>query len=181
MTSAGFTVSASANILSVVTTHWRPPGALLELRTTRGPSDLAKASPRAACAPDGATLPIERPRTRAECIDGPRPCPWIGCRAHLLTDRVTKDGTLRASPAPGRPSKPIDAWTDEELGASLARLPESCALDVAERGGVSLAEIARLLGGMSRERARQLEASAFEKLSAAPVRTWGSHDARWCE
>jgi hypothetical protein len=25
----------------------------------------------------------DRPRTRADCIDGPRPCPWYGCRYHL--------------------------------------------------------------------------------------------------
>lgn len=25
----------------------------------------------------------ERPRTRAACVNGPRPCPWVSCRHHL--------------------------------------------------------------------------------------------------
>ena len=32
-------------------------------------------------AEDGA--PPDRPRTRADCLKGPRPCPWIMCRHHL--------------------------------------------------------------------------------------------------
>jgi hypothetical protein len=27
-----------------------------------------------------------RPRTRADCLDGPRPCPWFRCRYHLAFD-----------------------------------------------------------------------------------------------
>src|SRR5690606_3867534 len=27
-----------------------------------------------------------KPRTRAECVDGPRPCPFVSCRHHLYVD-----------------------------------------------------------------------------------------------
>ena len=36
-----------------------------------------------ACAP----TPGRRPRTRGECLGGPRPCPWIDCRHHLGGER----------------------------------------------------------------------------------------------
>jgi hypothetical protein len=29
---------------------------------------------------------VERPRTRAECKDEPRPCPWVACKHHLYLD-----------------------------------------------------------------------------------------------
>ncbi len=40
---------------------------------------------------------------------------------------------------------------------------ESCALDLAERGGMTLQEVAEVLG-VTRERIRQLESKALRKL-----------------
>ena len=74
----------------------------------------------------------ERPRTRGDCVDGPRPCPWRTCRYHLA------DMLRRAS-------------------------EESCALDVADRGGATLEELGEILG-VTRERVRQLEAAALFKV-----------------
>jgi hypothetical protein len=35
-------------------------------------------------------LPVlDRPRTRGDCIDGPRPCPWVDCRHHLLSEEYS--------------------------------------------------------------------------------------------
>ena len=73
-----------------------------------------------------------KPRTRGDCLAGPRPCPWTGCRYHLASD-------VRGP------------------------LSESCALDVAGRGGATLEEVGNLLG-VSRERIRQIEGTALEKL-----------------
>ena len=70
------------------------------------------------------------PRTRGDCLAGPRPCPWTGCRYHL---------------GPAR---------------------ESCALDLAGRGGMTLDEIGALLG-VTRERIRQIEGTALAKLVPA--------------
>lgn len=94
-----------------------------------------------------------RPRTRGDCQAGPRPCPWYGCRFHLGLD-------LKSSGAP--------------IAADLDAVPESCALDVADRGPVTLEEVATLLPalegsaagtvGLSRERVRQIELQALEKV-----------------
>jgi hypothetical protein len=89
-----------------------------------------------------------RPRTRAECCDGPRPCLWVSCRFHLYLDVNEATGSLKLN----FPDK--EPW----------ELQSSCALDVAEQGGLTLEEIGRLLN-VTRERARQLEASGMRKLA----------------
>lgn len=95
-------------------------------------------------APLPTTSPTALPRPparRADCIDGPRPCPWIGCRYHLQVER-------RARQAP-----------TERAGQ------ESCSLDLADRGRMRLQEIADVLG-VTRERVRQIELKAMAKLAA---------------
>lgn len=87
-----------------------------------------------------------RPQSREECVKGPRPCPWVSCRFNLYLD-VREDGVLKLNFPDREP---------EEMSAS-------CALDLADDGPRTLDSIAALMG-MSKERARQLEATAFEKL-----------------
>ena len=82
-----------------------------------------------------------RPRTRADCIDGPRPCPFVGCRHHLAID-VNRSGSIH------------------HTGAR-----ESCVLDVAEGGPRPLIEVGHIIG-VTRERVRQLETIALRKLQA---------------
>ena len=90
-----------------------------------------------------AALEAERPRVRAECVDGPRPCPWVSCRHHLALE-VTPGGGLM-----------------EVL--QLEPGVQSCSLDVAEDGGHTLEGVADLLR-VTRERVRQIEAVALSKL-----------------
>lgn len=80
----------------------------------------------------------ERPKTRADCVDGPRPCPWASCRYHLLVD-ITEDGRLYRN-------HPFDEDDDDSILAALATMTETCALDVAAGHGVSLTVVGELLG-----------------------------------
>lgn len=66
-----------------------------------------------------ATLPT-RPRCRAQCKNGPRPCPWVSCRYHLYLN-VCRGGRLRFK------------WGPDVI-AALEKMPDTCALDVADRG-----------------------------------------------
>jgi hypothetical protein len=88
-----------------------------------------------------------RPKTRAECGDGPRPCLYVSCRFHLYLEVNEATGSIKLN------FPDVEPWD----------LPETCALDIAERGGLTLEEIGRLMN-MTRERARQLETHGLEKL-----------------
>lgn len=90
----------------------------------------------------------ERPTTRAECRQAARPCLFVSCRFHLYVD-VTARGGLRLN------FPDLEVW----------ELPETCALDVAERGALKLAEVSDLMN-ISRQRGRQLIDGALAKVWA---------------
>lgn len=94
-------------------------------------------------------LQPERPPDRDICENGVRPCPYVSCRYHLYLD-VRGDGVLRIN------------FPNLEPDEMIA----SCSLDMAEDGPRTLDQVAGLMG-MSKERARQLEASALAKLRSA--------------
>lgn len=90
----------------------------------------------------------QRPRTRAECPEGP--CPWVSCKHHLYLDVSPVTGAIKIN------------FPNKEPGD----LVDTCALAVAERGngnGVTLEEVGDLLN-ITRERVRQLESRALVKL-----------------
>jgi len=72
----------------------------------------------------------------------------VSCRYHLYLDVAGVRGDTIVWNFPSR---------------EVEDMPESCALDVADRGGAALEEIAGLMN-MSRERVRQLEVRALERL-----------------
>ncbi len=92
--------------------------------------------------------PSELPASRSECRGGMRPCPFVSCRFHLYLDVNESTGSIKLN----FPDK--EPW---ELSCS-------CALDVAEQdGGRTLEDVGALLN-LTRERARQLESSALQKI-----------------
>lgn len=92
----------------------------------------------------------QRPTTRGECVDGPRPCPWVSCRHHTYAEVHESSGTIQIH----APDVPV--W----------EMAESCSLDVADRGAITLEEVGQVLN-VTRERARQLEVAALFRLRRA--------------
>lgn len=92
-------------------------------------------------------LAFERPKTRSECAQGTRPCPFVSCRHHLYLEVNEKTGSIKLN------------FPDLDVH----EMKETCALDVADRGGVTLEEIGEILN-LTRERIRQLESKGLELL-----------------
>jgi hypothetical protein len=90
-----------------------------------------------------------KPRTRAECLDGPRPCPFVSCKHHLFIDVSARTGAIKLN------FPDLEAW----------EMTESCALDVADRGGTTLEDVGAIMN-LTRERIRQVEVKALAKLEA---------------
>jgi len=90
-----------------------------------------------------------KPRTRAECADGPRPCPFVSCKHHLFVDVSARTGAIKLN------FPDLEVW----------EMNESCALDVADRGGTTLEDVGAIMN-LTRERIRQVEVKALAKLNA---------------
>ena len=88
-----------------------------------------------------------RPRTRSECKGGMRPCPFILCKYHLYLDVSPRTGSIKLN----FPDLDVD------------ELKESCVLDVADRGGITIEALADIMN-LTRERIRQLGVAALDKL-----------------
>jgi hypothetical protein len=132
---------------------------LRELGAT-GPRSLPTAGPRggdddADDDDDDGGVEVARPTTRGDCLPGgcnaARPCPFVSCAAHLALE-VRGHGSYATikETFPG-----VEVWD----------MAETCALDVADRGGAALAEVAALLN-LSPERTAQIEALATETAMA---------------
>jgi hypothetical protein len=90
-----------------------------------------------------------RPRNRAECAEGPRPCPFVSCKHHLFIDVSPRTGAIKLN------FPDLEVW---DLG-------ESCALDVADKHGTTLEDVGAIMN-LTRERIRQVEVKALAKLEA---------------
>jgi hypothetical protein len=130
---------------------------------------------------------ISRPKTRADCRAEARPCPWVGCRYHLLADIA--DSKPRAGERAPRPtsirlitsskggrrrglrsSAAVDVvrgWIDDAV-EQLSRLEYTCALDVADAfpEGIPTRRLARILW-VTRQ---QAETEARAALARSEVR-----------
>lgn len=94
-------------------------------------------------------IEASRPRSRADCATGPRPCMFISCKHHLYLDVNPATGSIKLN------------FPDKEVW----ELSETCALDVADRGGITLEEVGSIMN-LTRERIRQVETRGLLKLRA---------------
>jgi hypothetical protein len=114
-----------------------------------------------------------RPETRGDC-PLTRPCPYVGCKYHLLL-HVAGDGALEIAGSKGttgrkpaiEPTPIEEAMFIEAAVDRLTELPESCALDVADRRCVLRpSEVAKLMG-YTKRRISQIEVALRDRLRAA--------------
>lgn len=96
------------------------------------------------------TIDSQRPRTRADCVNGPRPCLFVSCKHNLYLDVNPETGSIKLN------------FPDKEI----QELEHTCALDVAEKGGITLEEVGEIMN-LTRERIRQVETRGLMKLREA--------------
>ncbi len=92
---------------------------------------------------------VEKPKTRADCAQGARPCPFVSCKHHLYLDVSARTGAIKLN------FPDLEVWD----------MAETCALDVADRGGTTLEEVGAIMN-LTRERIRQVEVKGLAKLEA---------------
>jgi hypothetical protein len=90
---------------------------------------------------------VDKPMTRSECQSMPRPCPFVSCSHHLYLDVNPQSGAIKLN------FPHLEVW----------EMKETCALDVADRGGITLEEVGEILN-LTRERIRQVEVRGLGKM-----------------
>src|SRR6186713_2601156 len=89
----------------------------------------------------------ERPKTRADCVNGARPCLFVACKHHLYLDVNPETGSIKVN------FPDLEVW----------EMKETCALDVADKNGITLEEVGEIMN-LTRERIRQVEVRGLLKL-----------------
>jgi hypothetical protein len=92
---------------------------------------------------------VDRPQVRNDCAEAMRPCPFVSCHHHLYLDVSARTGAIKLN------FPDLEVW----------EMTESCALDVADRGGTTLEEVGAIMN-LTRERIRQVEVKGLAKLAA---------------
>ena len=76
-----------------------------------------------------------------------RPCPFVSCSHHLYLDVNPETGAIKLN------FPHLEVW----------EMAETCSLDVADRGGITLEEVGAILN-LTRERIRQVEVRGLAKI-----------------
>jgi Sigma-70, region 4 len=90
---------------------------------------------------------LERPVSRGACKTDIRPCPYVSCKHHLYLDVNPETGSIKLN------FPDLEVW----------EMKETCSLDVADKGGITLEEVGEILN-LTRERIRQVEVRGLLKL-----------------
>ena len=90
---------------------------------------------------------IDKPEMREHCQGMPRPCPFVSCTHHLYLDVNPESGAIKVN------FPHLEVW----------EMKETCALDVADKGGITLEEVGEILN-LTRERIRQVEVRGLTKM-----------------
>jgi hypothetical protein len=90
---------------------------------------------------------VQRPQTREDCRTMTRPCPFVSCSHHLYLDVNPESGAIKLN------FPHLEVW----------EMAETCSLDVADRGGITLEEVGAILN-LTRERIRQVEVRGLTKI-----------------
>jgi len=101
--------------------------------------------------PESDAAQYERPATRGDCEGEQGPCPWVSCKWNLYLDVNPHNGNIKLN------------FPDREVW----ELPETCALHVADRGGITLEQVGTLVN-LTRERIRQLEDQSIAHIKSSP-------------
>jgi hypothetical protein len=113
---------------------------------TIAPTRLSRAEREAAELldyPEGVEVPV----TREQCLEMPRPCPFVRCAHHLYLDVNPESGAIKLN------FPHLEVW----------EMAETCSLDVADKGGITLEEVGAILN-LTRERIRQVEVRGLDKI-----------------
>ena len=92
---------------------------------------------------------VAKPTCREDCAQAERPCPFVSCKHHLYLDVSARTGAIKLN------FPDLEVW----------EMTETCALDVADRGGTTLEEVGAIMN-LTRERIRQVEVKGLAKLEA---------------
>jgi len=105
-----------------------------------------------------ARLLAQRPRTRADCVGGQRPCAYVSCKHHMYLDVNPETGSIQLN------------FPDREVD----ELVHSCVLDIADEGTHTLEQTGERMN-RTRERVRQIEVKGLAKLKMGELGR--DHDA----
>jgi hypothetical protein len=97
---------------------------------------------------ESALAATAKPKTRGECANIPRPCPFASCKFNLYLDVTEKTGAIKFN------------FPHLEPGDMV----HSCVLDEADNGPQTLQEVAEKFA-LVRERVRQIEDRALSKVA----------------
>ena len=125
-----------------------------------------------------------KPRLRLECLDKPRPCPWVSCKFNLMID-VSEAGSLVFNYPSGKKGKArrrpdaisqrartslFDDTAETFVDHAIQRKLPSCLLDVVDQhGDITLEDVGNLMS-ITRERVRQIETKALMNFATNGVK-----------